>query len=383
MAAEIAVSLTLLIGAGLLLKSFWLLLRVNPGFQTAHAVTTRLSLGGPAYRSEAQRAQFWRQLEERISAIPGVEAAGATSELPLSGEHSDCPFYIDGHSYGASEYDDANCRQVTPGYLPAMRIPLLAGRLMDARDTAAAAGILLVNEAFANRYFDGRDAIGKNLRLLGDPMKSREIVGIVSDISHSALSDPQRPEMYAPYAQFSPPSMNLVVRSSGDPERLAAALRDNVAGIDKEEAMSTVRSMEAVKETSVAQPRFASQLIALFAGLAQLLAVVGLYGLMAYTVSQRTNEIGIRMALGASPPAILRMALSQGLRLAVAGCVLGAVGALFLTRLLRELLFRVSATDPLTFAGVTVLLLCVALLAAYIPARRATRIDPVIALRYE
>ena len=210
-AGEIAVSLTLLVGAGLLLKSFWLLVHVNPGFRTEHVVTARLSLGGPAYRDPASRVRFWQELQEGVSYLPGVKAVGATSYLPLSGWIMDNPFHLPGRSYGPSEFDDALFRSVTTGYLPAMGVPLMSGRWLDQHDVAGSPGVMLVNQAFAKRYFEGHNAVGKAVELMAD-QPSREIVGVVGNVSNIALSDAQQPEMYVPYAQYAPFTMNLVVR---------------------------------------------------------------------------------------------------------------------------------------------------------------------------
>jgi putative ABC transport system permease protein len=383
---EIAMSLTLLVGAGLLLRSFWRLIHVNPGFQTEHVITARLSLNQPAYGAygdPTQRARFWQQLEEKIESLPGVEAVGATSELPLTGEHSDNPFHIPGRSYGPSEFDDAEFRQVTSGYLSSMHIPLFAGRGFDVHDNADSEGVILVNQAFAKRFFNEENVLGKRLQLMGDPKATREIVGIVGNVNHSALSDPQQPEMFVPYAQFSPPTMDIVVRAAADPANLAAALQARVSSIDKDETLSAVRSMDDVLEASVSQPRFSSQLIAIFAAVALLLAAVGLYGLMAYSVTQRTNEIGIRMALGASRRNIMKLVLRQGSLLALGGIGLGLIASLLVTRVLSSLLFEVSPRDPDTFFAVGLVLAGVALVASYVPARRATTVDPMVALRYE
>jgi putative ABC transport system permease protein len=383
---EIAMSLTLLVSAGLVLKSFWRMIHVAPGFQTDHVVTARLSLNGPAYGSYGDpqsRVKFWRQFEEQVKALPGVEAVGAISELPLSGEHSDNPFHIPNRSYGPSEFDDAEFRQVTPGFLSAMRIPLFAGRWLDEYDDANSAGVIAVNRAFVKRFFGGGDVLGKRLQLMGDSKATREIVGVVGNISHGALSDPKQPEMYVPYAQYAPGTMNIVVRAAANPMNLAAALRDRVSAVDKDETLSGVRTMDDVVGASVSQPRFSSQLLALFAALALVLAAVGLYGLMAYSVTQRRNEIGIRMALGAGREDILKLVLRQGSMLVLTGVGLGLIASVFMTRVLSGLLFAVGPTDPQTFIAVALLLAGVALAACYIPAWRATRVDPMVALRYE
>jgi putative ABC transport system permease protein len=380
---EIAVSLTLLVGAGLLIKSFWLLIHVNPGFQTQHVLTARLSLNGPSYWDPPHRVRFWQQLEERIANLPGVEAVGATSELPLTGEHSDGPFKIPCHTYGPSEFDDAFFRQVTPGYLAAMHIPLLSGRWLDQHDTASTPGTILVNQAFAKRFFPGQDVRGQRLQLMGDSQPTREIVGVVGNISHTALSDPQQPEMYVAYAQYAPPTMNLVVRATANPALLGTALYDAVSAIDKDETLSAARLLDDIVESSVAQPRFSSFLLGIFAGLALVLAAVGLYGVMAYSVTQRTNEIGIRMALGAERNDVVKMVIVQGMKLAIAGLAMGLVGSLGFGRLLASMLYDVSPADPLTFALMSIGLIGVAVLANYIPARRAAKVDPMVALRYE
>jgi len=383
---EIAISLTLLVGAGLLLKSFWRLIHVSPGFQTDHVVTARLSLPlssyGP-YADPRARVQFWRQFEEHVKALPGVETVGATSELPLSGQHSDDPFHIPGHIYGPSEFDDAQFRQVTPGYLSVMGIPLISGRWLNEHDDENSPGVAVVNQAFAKRFFPGSDVIGKRLQLMGDTASTREIVGVIGDIRHIALSEPDWSEMYVPYAQFAPPTMNVVVRAAANPMNLGAALQAQVGAVDKAVTLSAVTSMNDVLGASAAQPRFSSQVLGIFAALALLLAAIGLYGLMAYSVTQRRNEIGIRMALGASREDILRLVLRYGSALALAGMGIGLTASMIATRLLSSMLFSVSRTDPQTFLGVALLLAAVALSASYIPARRAAKVDPMVALRYE
>jgi len=301
----------------------------------------------------------------------------------LTGEHSDNPFHIPGRTYGPSEFDDAFFRQVTPGYLAAMRIPLLAGRWLDERDTANGPGTVLVNQAFAKRFFPGQDVLGKPLQLMGDLQPNREIVGIVGNISHTALSDPQQPEMYVAYAQYAPPTMNLVVRAAANPDSLAASLLQTVRALDRDETISAIRSMDDIVDSSVSQPRFSSSLLSLFAALALMLASVGLYGVMAYSVSQRTNEIGIRIALGAKQTDVLKMIVVQGMKLALMGVAIGLAGALAIGRFLATMLYQVKPTDPLTLVFMSIALIGVSLLANYIPARRAAKVDPIVALRYE
>jgi putative ABC transport system permease protein len=383
---EIAVSLTLLVSAGLLLRSFWRLIHVSPGFETEHVVTARLSLpmstyGG--YGDPSARTRFWGQLEDRVSTLPGVEAVGATSELPLSGMHSDDPFHIPGRSYGPSEFDDAQFRQVTPGYLSAISIPLIAGRWLNEHDNERSLAVLVVNQAFVKQFFPKQDVLGKRLELAGDDAPTREIVGVVGDIHHISLSQPDWAEMYVPYAQSAAPVMNLVVRAAVEPMNLGNALQAQASAVDKDITLSALTSLDDVLGASVARPRFTSQLLGSFAGLALLLASVGLYGLMAYSVTQRRNEIGIRMALGARREDVLKLVLRHGALLAFAGLAIGVAMSMFATRLLSSMLFDVSAKDPETFLGVAFVFVAAALAACYVPARRAAKIDPMVALRYE
>ena len=381
---EIAISLTLLASAGLLLKSFWKLIHVSPGFQTEHVITAQLSLNPPAYDSHdrQKRTRFWQQFEERVSALPGVEAVGATSVLPLSGRNDDL-FHIPGRTYGPSQFDDSEFRQVTPGYISAIRIPLLHGRGIEEQDGPNSPGVVVVNQAFAQRYFPHTNAIGQRLQLMGDQQPAREIIGVVGNTTQIALNAPEEPEMYVPYAQFSLPMMNLVVRAAADPTNLTTALQAQASAIDKDVTLSGVKTMDDVLNGSVSQPRFSSQLIGVFAALALLLAAIGLYGVVAYSVSQRINEIGIRMALGATREDVLRLVLRYGAGLTLIGTALGFVASLAATRVLSSMLFEVSANDPQTFLAVSVLLMAVVLGACYIPARRAAKVDPMVALRYE
>ncbi|HEY2820124.1 MAG TPA: ABC transporter permease [Candidatus Acidoferrum sp.] len=380
---EIAMSLTLLVGAGLLLKSFWLLTQVNPGFQTSHIVTAELGLNTSQYSDDAKRFRFWQDFESRATALPGVEGVGATSELPLNGEHNDNAFYIAGHTYGPSEFDDANFRQVSNSYFATMHIPLLSGRSFNEHDTATSAGAVLVNEAFGQQFFKGENPIGKHLRFATGPKQDMEIVGVVGNIHHDSLSEARLPEMYTTFAQNPAGQMHIVVRGGANPENLATALREIVTSIDKDEALSNFRTLDAIRDASIAQPRFSTQLLGAFAALALILAAVGLYGLMAYSVTQRISEIGIRVALGATRANILNLVLRRGALLALAGIAVGLVASLGLSRLLSTFLFGVRPTDPITFTAVAAILAAVALTASYIPAHRATQVDPNVSLRHE
>jgi putative ABC transport system permease protein len=379
---EMALSVGLLLAGALLFNSFWRLVHVDPGFRPDHVMATTLHMSNSS-RPRDQKIAFYHELEQKLGLLPGVEAAGAISELPLSGQYGDSTFHVEGRVYPSGESDDADLRQATPGFLSALRIPLFSGRWLNLSDTASAPGTVVVNQEFVQRFFDGKNPVGQRLHVSGDPVKTREVVGVVGTIKHGSLDEMPRAAMYIPVDQYPPPDMNVVVRSSGNPLQLSVALRDQVSALDSNQAISAVRSMDDVVSGSVAQPRFASQILALFAVLALILAAVGLYGLIAYTVAQRTHEIGIRMALGAAPRDVLKLVIGQGLKLASAGAAIGIVGALSLSRLMQGLLFQVSPTDPVTFIGVTALLTIVALAASYIPARRAMRVDPMIALRYE
>ncbi|HXT73484.1 MAG TPA: ABC transporter permease [Candidatus Angelobacter sp.] len=385
---QIAISLGLLTGGGLLVESFWRLVHVNPGFKPQNAVTAQLNLPQRTYGAPAKIGAFMQEFEKRLSALPGVQAAGAISELPLTGEPGDNVFRIGGRVYAASEFEDAQFRQATPGYLKAMGIPLLSGRWVQWSDTADAPAVIVVDDAFAKEYFPRENPIGKRIEFLASGSSSAftnitTIVGVVGTVNHDALDAPRRAQMYVPVAQNSYGGLNIVVRSTVSPGGTATAMQNVVSQLDKNEALSTVRTMQDVIASSVSQPRFSALLVALFAAFALALAAVGLYGIIAYSVSQRTNEIGIRMALGATPRDILRMILGGGMKLVLAGTAIGVILALSLGRLLQSLLFEVQATDLATITSVSALMLGVALIACYIPARRAMRVDPMIALRYE
>ncbi|HWZ33467.1 MAG TPA: ABC transporter permease [Bryobacteraceae bacterium] len=372
--SEMALSLVLLIGAGLMLKSFWLLVHVNPGFQTAHVVTTQIQL-------PADGQHFVYQLIERTSALGGVEAAGAITELPLSGQMNDRSFRVEGRSYPPHQDDDANYRRVAGNYFRAMNIPLLQGRDFATFDTAKSKPVVMVNEPFARRYYPGQGALGQHLVIGG---AAREITGIVGGVRHFSLQGQPPPEMYVPFAQAPTQQfLNLVVRASGDPVQLVSAIREQVTAIDPTEAAGEFHTMDEVRAASVAQPRFSTFLLGLFAIIALMLSAIGLYGVISYAVSQRTREIGIRMALGAKPQDILRLTLGQGIRMTALGLAIGLCAAFFVTRLLQSLLFGVTPHDTSSFVGVPVALTSVALLASWLPARRAARVDPLVSLREE
>jgi len=375
---EVGLSLVLLVGSGLLVKSFVRLMRVDPGFEADRLLV--FNVGLPPATSPAQQDEFYRQVVERLQALAGVQSVGAVSRLPLAGGNSDRSFRLPG-----SDRDyQADIRVSTPNYFQTMGIPLLKGRSLGDQDTRSPAIVAVVNEALARTVFPGQDPIGKYLLNFGPQLDKVQIVGVVGNVRHVGLETAPRPEVYLPFGQAHWPSAFVVVRSkTSDPLALASAAQQAVASVNKDIPLANLRTMQDVIGDSVLQRRFTMLLLSIFAGLALLLAAIGLYGVMSYIVSQRTHEIGIRMALGAQKGDVLKLVVSQGMRLAALGLGGGIVVSVFLTRLMASLLFGVSARDPFTFGGVAALLAGVALTANYIPARRATKVDPMVALRYE
>jgi putative ABC transport system permease protein len=374
--SEVALALALLIGSALMLKSFWRLTQVNPGFNAQNLLTFNLFLPEARYPKEQDRVLFFEQALERIRNLPGVNAAGMISNLPVSGGRLNTG--VSAESSQPSPAIAANWRAVTPGYFRAMQTPLRSGRYFDERDTANSIWVGIVSESLARRLWPNQDPIGK--RLAGRPMVT--VVGVVDDIKMGSLKDETPLQLYMPYAQI--PwwdGVAMVVRTTADPLSLTASVRQEVLALDPDLPVFNVNTMEQVLSTSVTQPRFYTLLLNLFSGLALLLAGIGVYGVMSYAVAQRTHEIGVRVALGAQDRDVLKLVVKQGMMAPLLGVALGLITAFALTRLMENLLFGVSATDPLTFVVITLLLTTVALLACYIPARRAARIDPMVALR--
>ncbi len=384
--SEVALSLMLLVGAGLLIKSFLRLTHVDPGFTPTNVLTMQLSLTRTKYPEPQQGAAFFQELVSRIEALPGVQAAGTVTELPFSGQDNDTFFTIEGKppvAFGSLE-NDASIRVVSPNYFRAIGIPLLKGRFFTDRDSINAPNAIIVSDSFARRFLPNEDPIGQRLTIdFGKPWTG-EIAGVVGNIHHSSLDQEPTGEMYVNHAQTPSPMTNIVVRANGgDSSKLTAAIRNEVQALDKDLPIYNIKTMEQRVSESAAQPRFRTLLLGLFACIALLLASVGIYGVISYSVTQRTHEIGIRLALGAQASDVLRLVVKQGMALALIGIVIGLVAAFAVTRVMASLLYGVSATDPLTFVGVSVLLAGVALVACLVPARRATKVDPMIALRHD
>jgi putative ABC transport system permease protein len=384
--AEVALALVLLASAGLMVKSFGQLRKIDTGFDTDNVLTMVLRLPSGKYGDDPKVINFFRQALERVRAIPGVGSAGMVNFLPLyGGLGSSTGFTIEGlPAPPPGEGPGANVRVADSGYFGAMHIPLLRGRNFNGYEDAEARHVVLVSQSLADKYFPGEDPLGKRIKVfMAENPVPTEIVGVVGDVRYDSLTDEAEPTVYMPHPELTYEFMTLVIRTSGDPAEITPAVRRELAAIDADQPVSDVRTMNQVMADTVARARFNTLLLGLFAGLATLLAAVGIFGVMNYAVTLRTREIGLRMALGAQPGRVLLLVLRQGLLLTLAGIGVGLAGALALTRLMSGLLFGVGATDPATYASIVLLLAVVSLVACYIPARRATRVDPLVALRYE
>ncbi len=390
--AEMALGLLVVIGAGLLLRSFLALQQVSLGFQPQSVLTFRVIPRGERYAQSSARAIFYQQAIEKIEALPGVKSAAVVTFIPLTFARGSKGFTIEGQApLTPGQIPIASYDVVTPGYFSTMQIPLLEGRDFSWADAPDTQPVVVINEAMAHTYWPNEDALGKHVKQgsSGETNPWLTIDGVVGDVRSFDVVTPPRPTVYFPTSQFQGGSggsgilRDWVVRTTGDPSALAPAVRQAIWAIDSNLAVSRMKTMEEVRSASVAPQRFNALLFGIFAGLALLLAAVGIYGVTAYSVTQRTHEIGIRMTLGARPYDVLKMVVGQGARLALAGVLAGLAGALVFTRLMGTLLYGVSATDPLTFAGVAGLLGIVAVAACLVPARRATRVDPMTALRHE
>jgi putative ABC transport system permease protein len=380
---EVAIALFVLIGAGLMIKSFMRLSEIDPGFKPGNVLTMQVALTQGKYPDAIQRVNFFRQLIHRLEALPGVQAAGTISQLPMSGQNNDTRFSIEGKPDDRDNPTYANSRVASPDYFRALGIPLLKGRYFSEADSETAPKVVIISENFAREFFPGEDPIGQHIAIdNGDEWKG-EVIGVVGNIRHNGLAVEPWREMYVNQYQAPIGETNLVVSAGGDPAALTSAVKGEVQSMDKDVPLYAVRPMEKLVSESVAQPRFRTLLLTIFAAVALVLAAVGIYGVMSYYVTHRTREIGIRMALGASSKDVMGLVVGQGMALALSGVAVGLVGAFLLTRLMASLLYQVSAGDPATFAVISITLTAVALLASYIPARRATKVDPMVALRYE
>ena len=382
---EIALAVVLLVGAGLLMKSVFRLLQSNIGFKTDNLLTVEFVLPPVKYAQPAQTINFSDQVQERVRNVPGVVSAGIVDLLPLNGGNT-TRFSIDGDPVPPpGQETEANLRRVTDSYFQTLGVPLLAGRMFDPHDTLDSQGVVIICKSMADRMFAGRNPVGMRIRYTSAQVPPDLIVGVVGDIKITGLDEAVKPVLYYPFRQNPSPAANLVARTNGDPATLGTGLRNEIRNVEPDTAILNVRTVdEMISQTPASFMRkFPALLMSIFAGVALLLASIGIYGVISYSVRQQTHYIGVRMALGASPADILKMVLKQGMVLALLGVAIGVVAAIGLMRLLRSLLFEVSTTDVATFALVTGVLFVVALLACYLPARRATKVDPLIALRYE
>jgi putative ABC transport system permease protein len=382
--AEIAFSLMLFIGAGLLIKSFWRLTQVDPGFNANQLLTLHVGLPERKYPEDAQVIDFYRQIQQRLSVLPGVNAVSAVNRLPISGGDPKGDLTIEGRTFGPGETPAISYRRILPNYFRVMGTPLLQGREFDDRDSGGQPDVVMINQKMARRYWPNDDAVGKRIKI-GPPENQSwmTIVGVVGNVNHIGLDVEPDFATYEPHAKRPWSEMTLLVRTNVDPSTVIGPIRAEVKNAETEILIEDVITMSNRLQASIAPQRLNLVLLVSFAFVALVLAAVGIYGVMAQTVAQRTHEIGIRMALGAQMNDVLRLVLQNGMTLAVIGVAIGLTGAFWVTRLMAKLLFGVRPTDALVFASVAAGLLVVAFLACYIPARRATKVDPLVALRYE
>jgi predicted permease len=385
--AEVSLACVLLIGAGLMLRTFLNLIHLDPGFRESHVLTASLSLPHARYKTDEQTAQFFQRLSAGMNQLPGVDSAGAGSDLPWTGYDENAGgFTIEGRKPAPHEEWHARYHMATPGYFSAMGIPLLQGRFFTEADKTGGPWVLIINRTMAQKYWPGEDVVGKRISFADNPKKDDDwmrIVGVVGDVKDQPNSVSAESAFWWSEYQAAESDMSLAIRTQGDPRQAADGLRSVVHAIDPELAVADVKLMDSVTDASVSTPRFTFVMVGLFAGLAILLAGIGAYGVIAYTVTQRTPEFGLRIALGAQRGDLLRMVLAQSAKLVIPGTIVGVVLALSLGRVVRTLVYGVSPADPVILVAVVLLVLAVALLAAYIPARRAAQADPIATLRAE
>jgi putative ABC transport system permease protein len=384
---EVAVSFVLLIGAGLLINSFLHLRTLDPGFRTDHLLTAKIELSELKYPDKEHRVPFYNELLRRVSALPGVESAAVAGNLPFTYSGDSMAIAIEGQADPPPDQRlDVVYRAVGPGYFSTMGIKMVQGRDFNEQDKSGSLQAVVISEKTARHYWPGENAIGKRLKpgVTTSEGPWREVIGVVRDTRQNDFVAPPKMQMYFVHSQINSFAPNaLVVRTSIDPLSLSTSVRNAVWSIDKDQPVSNIRSMEEIVSRAVARQRFSTMLLGIFATLALVLAAVGIYGVMSYSVAQRTREIGIRMALGAQRSDVLKMAVGQGLKLVLIGVAIGLAAAFVLTRVMASLLFGVSATDPVTFVAISLVLVSVAALASLVPALRASRIDPMVALRYQ
>jgi putative ABC transport system permease protein len=381
--AQVALSLVLLVGAGLQVRSFLHLMEVNPGFDSTNVLTMGVSLPQTKYPDGDKQKAFIQRALENLQVLPGVKSAAVVSSIPMGDADLIYSLAVEGRPTPQGQEPSANWYSVSPDYFRTMRIPLVKGRLFTEQDDSAAQRVAVINESLARRIFPGEDPIGRQIRMGIDSNTVRHIVGIVKDVKHYALEGNFTMQMYEPYRQQPMDTMVFLLRTDTDAASLTSAARRSIFALDKDQPVSEAHTLEELVSASASQRRFNTLLIGFFAVVALVLAAVGIYGVVAYSVAQRTHEIGVRMALGAQKRDVFSLVLRQGMLLVVAGVALGLAGAMALTRLISQLLFNVSALDATTFLSTPLLLAAVALLACYLPARRASRVDPMVALRYE
>jgi putative ABC transport system permease protein len=382
--AEVALALTLLVGAGLLIKSVARLQSVDPGFDPSNLVAFNLALPVTKYRTDTVQIQFADQMLARLNALPGVKSAATTSVLPFNGGWSTSSFRIENVVVPPGQNGPwGDIRIVSTKFFETMRIPLIRGRLFNEQDATGSPPVVVIDEEFAKKWFPNQDPIGKRIKRGPDSAPWITVVGVVGHAAHEGLDAEKRIQYYFPFKQMGGRFITVAIRTTGDPMSVVSTARQAVHSVDRDQPLSGIATMETLIEQSMGQRKLSMILLGVFSGIALLLASIGIYGVMSYAVTQRTRELGIRMALGAARPRVLALVVSQGMALALTGVVIGLAGAYALTRFLASQLYSVKPTDPSTFALVTAALATTALAATLIPALRATRVDPVVALRDE
>ena len=383
--AEVALALLLLVGTGLLVRSFWRLQQTAAGFNPERILTAVVSLPYTGYGDSTNRAVFQRQLLERLAGLPGVESAGLTSDLPWTGYDENSSFNIEGKTFPPRDGPGGRYHFISSDYFRTIGVPLIAGRFFNSDDSIEKQSVVLINRSLAERYWPGEKAVGKRITFTSEPKEQdwRTVVGVVGDVKDYPDSATAVPAFYFSLAQSPTRQVTLAVRTTAEPSGMIAAVRDELQHLDKNVPLADVKTLETITAGAVAGRRFTFWLVGCFAATALALAAIGIYGVLSYLVAQRTREIGVRMALGAQTRDVVRLTLKQGMRPTLVGVALGLAGAFTLTRLMSSLLFGVSATDPETFVVSALFLLLIALLPCWLPARRAARVDPMEALRYE